>query len=306
MPMTAPIFFWLALVATGQAPAVEPEHAANAVYRELLDGGLTLGGISVPFPAPALNDGLSPEAARAALKKAAGSGSKADDMLSKSVTAPFVVKVRDVTTKGPTLVRAADLWFVVYADLDAIDPAEVSGKAAKPEATEAGNMRFEARRLSADELKARDLDPPPDGEWYARLAGRLLDRITFEVTDRVVVTKSANSIVVASRASEAFDEDGPGANRWRKLFKNAAGQAAAPGPPRPYPGGGGYLKISRLPSPAGALLVESHFAFAEPREWFDGAPTLRSKIGLVAQDQIRALRRELARDRPKAEAGRTK
>ena len=44
-------------------------------------------------------------------------------------------------------------------------------------------------------------------------------------------------------------------------------------------------------------IVEVHFAFAEPRAWFGGAPILRSKIALVAQDQIRRLRRELAERR---------
>jgi hypothetical protein len=50
------------------------------------------------------------------------------------------------------------------------------------------------------------------------------------------------------------------------------------------------------------LLVEAHFAFAEPRAWFDGAPILRSKLSLIAQDQIRRLRRELAEKR-KEETG---
>ena len=40
-------------------------------------------------------------------------------------------------------------------------------------------------------------------------------------------------------------------------------------------------------------------AFVEPNEWFQGAPILRSKFSVIAQDQIRSLRRELARQRPK-------
>ncbi len=301
--MTVTLACWIGLAATAQGPAIEPEHAANAVLRELLDGGLTLGETAVPFAEPAVRDGMPVEARRAALRKVAGSAAKADDLLTKSVTAPFVVRVRDVETKGPTLVRAADLWFVIYADLDAIDLTDAAGPPGKRGGTEAGHMRFDARRLTAEELKARDLDPAAEGEWYAHLTGRLLDRITFDVTDRVVATRSPGSIVVASRTAPAFDEDGPLANRWRKLFKNAAGQPTAPGPPRPYPGGGGYVKISRLESPAGALLVESHFAFAEPREWFEGAATLRSKIGVAAQDQIRGLRRELAKGSGKAQGG---
>ena len=42
------------------------------------------------------------------------------------------------------------------------------------------------------------------------------------------------------------------------------------------------------------LFVEAHFVFTEPHDWFEGAPVLRSKISLIAQDRIRKLRRELA------------
>ena len=45
------------------------------------------------------------------------------------------------------------------------------------------------------------------------------------------------------------------------------------------------------------LLVEVHFIYAEPKTWFNGGPILKSKFGAVAQDRIRALRRELARIR---------
>ena len=62
------------------------------------------------------------------------------------------------------------------------------------------------------------------------------------------------------------------------------------------------MKVSRLATVPGALLVEAHFAFSEPQAWFDGAPILRSKIGVVAQDQIRGLRRELAKSRKAAGA----
>ena len=60
-----------------------------------------------------------------------------------------------------------------------------------------------------------------------------------------------------------------------------------------------YAKISRLKEPEGALLVEFHAAFSEPEAWFQGAPILRSKFAPIAQDQIRKLRRELLKNRPK-------
>ena len=69
------------------------------------------------------------------------------------------------------------------------------------------------------------------------------------------------------------------------------------GPLKPYSGGISYTKISRLALQPGALLVEIHSDFIEPNDWFQGAPILRSKFSVMAQDQIRSLRRELARHR---------
>ena len=57
------------------------------------------------------------------------------------------------------------------------------------------------------------------------------------------------------------------------------------------------MKMTRLQTAPRAMLVEGHFAFAEPREWFSGAPILRSKISLIAQDRIRQFRRGLAKSR---------
>ena len=64
---------------------------------------------------------------------------------------------------------------------------------------------------------------------------------------------------------------------------------------RPYEGGMSYAKISRTELKPRAILVEMHMAFVEPDGWFQGAPILRSKFSVVAQDQVRSLRRELAK-----------
>jgi hypothetical protein len=55
------------------------------------------------------------------------------------------------------------------------------------------------------------------------------------------------------------------------------------------------VKVTRLVEPAGALFVEYHLVFVEPRAWFGGANLLRSKVPILAQSEVRAFRRELAR-----------
>jgi hypothetical protein len=98
--------------------------------------------------------------------------------------------------------------------------------------------------------------------------------------------------VIASRTETAFGGDGAFPNRWFPIKRE--GGRETPGKAESYAGGACYVKITRLGSIPGALLAEAHFAFAEPHAWFESAPILKSKIGVVAQDRVRSLRRDLA------------
>ncbi|HEV3166247.1 MAG TPA: hypothetical protein VGZ22_19635 [Isosphaeraceae bacterium] len=288
----------LGFATKGEAAGLEKEHAANPVYKALMSEGVTLGETPVAFPAPVLRDGMSADDQRAALRKVAGSDEAIEDLLRNSVTAPQILRLHDEGGKDAAIVRSGSLWFVVYADFDRLDPEATLKRVENQGPVEAGNMRFESRFLSEDELKTRGvtLAHAGDGqrEWYTRLRGRLLDRIGFEATSRAFATQSAESVVVASR-TVAFDRDDKAANQWWPIEHRDG--AEVQGKPQPYPAGASYVKISRLGLKPGALLVEAHFAFEEPRAWFEGEPILRSKLSVVAQDQIRRLRRELAKEK---------
>jgi hypothetical protein len=174
--------------------------------------------------------------------------------------------------------------------------AQASGRTAG-----AGNMEFKSRLLTAEELKAygrATLTERNLSRWYTHVYGRLLDRIELGVTSEVVASRTAESMVLASRTDRHFDAVGPFANHWMALRPDGARAA------QPYQGGLSYTRISRLRQPEGALLVEVHAAFIEPMDWFQGAPILRSKFAPIAQDQIRRLRRELQGARAKAAGSR--
>jgi hypothetical protein len=289
----------MAMMGLSDEPAhIEPEHAKNPVYIGVLRDGLTANGATVKLPEPRLRDGQAAEAQRAALREVAGSDQRLDELLRDSVTAPYLIKVRDEKA-GDATIRVVDLWFVVYADIVEFDPAKEAAKADGKD-VEAGNMAMRSRLLKPDELHAAGITPPsrPEGSapavWYAHLHGRLLDRIEFDVTNHVVATRTGDSVVIAARTDPAFDKPGPFANGWKPVGGGSEAGAAA-GALKPYAGGISSTKISRLALKPGALLVETHGAFVEPRDWFQGAPILRSKFSVVAQDQIRTLRRELAR-----------
>jgi hypothetical protein len=274
---------------TPDGPALEAEHARNPVLRDVIESGLKSGGAVEKLPGPTFRDALTADQQLAALRQIAGSERNLQELLRDSVTAPQVLRLHDVKAEDVTL-RAGDLTFVLRSDLDAIQPEEAFAKF-RGQATEAGNMRVEARILSAEDLKGTPAADLAKDEWFTRANARLLDRITFESTDHVTASRSADSLVIASRTDPRF---GPG-SRWPNVWSTVvrAGEPGKPGPSHPYDGGISYIKLSRLKSTPGALIVEVHFALAEPRAWFNGEPILRSKFAIIAQDQVRRVRREL-------------
>ena len=275
---------------------MEPVHEGNQVYVDAIRSGFHADGATIRFPGPILKDGLDANQQHAALLKLSGSERALADLLRDSVTAPFLLKVRDRKMTDAT-VRIVDLWFVDRGDLASLDPVEVASQASG-KAVEAGNMRFESRLLTDDELKPRGKSSHRGRDlarWFVHLEGRLLDRIAVEATNEAVATRTEESMVIAGRTDPAFDSETKLANRWRTL-----GQDGQAGSGHPFRGGLSYAKISRLKQPPGSLLVEFHGAFSEPEAWFQGAPILRSKFAPIAQDQIRRLRRELLKNGPKS------
>jgi hypothetical protein len=277
--------------------AIEPAHAGNTVFNQVLKSGLDAAGTPVKLPPPRFFDGQTPEAQQSQLVEIAGSKRAADDMLRDSVTAPFIIRVNDSKAPGAT-VRAVDLWFVIHGDLKQVDPLKEANRADQKD-VEVANMWFQTRLLPVTELASAGIKPQSSdagaSDWYVHVHAKLLDRIDFEVTNHVVASQSAESVLIASRTEPSFDKPGPIRNAWKTIER--AGSAATPAPARPYSGGASYTKISRAAISPGALIVEMHMAFVEPTEWFDGAPILRSKFSVAAQDQIRALRRELMKRR---------
>jgi hypothetical protein len=296
--MLIPIVY-LAACFAGQAK-IEPPHDQNPVFTKIVNEGLVAGGQTVRLAAPRLVDGQAADIQRAALKELAGSDRALDELLRDSVTAPFTIKVHDVKTTGAT-VRQADIWFAVHGDLKQVDPAREAARTDQKE-VEVANMWFQTRLLKADELRAAGIklaDTSSDGNgWYAHIHAKLLDRIEFEVTNHVVASESSESVVIASATDPTFANAGTLSNGWKSLAPSGSSQTDA-ATRHAYSGGISYAKISRLAFRPGALFVEMHVAFVEPDGWFQGAPILRSKFSVAAQDQIRALRRELAKKRSK-------
>ncbi len=275
--------------APGQDPAPAP---GNATFRVVTGPEFRLGGRLLELPAPALGPEMNAAAQTRAFVELAGSTARAEELLRDSISAPFVLKLRDVPGADGAVVRMAHLVFAVHADLGAIDPEALQPAGGR--AIEAGNMRFEGAAVAAPELTARGIESKPEAPdarhrvAFVHTRARLLDRIAVEATTRIEATWTDDALLVASRTDPAFDGPGPAPNLWQPVQDPAA-------MPGPYAGGAGYVQVGRYRERPGVLVVEARFAFVEPKGWFDGNPILRSKLSLIAQDQIRSLRRELRR-----------
>ncbi len=273
-----PIFTLLLAACLSGQPRIEAAHSHNAVYAQLLDQGLKVGGEKFLLPPPRIMDGQDADAQRTALREVAGSDQALEDMFRPSVTAPYIIKVRDVKTSGG-MIRAVDLWFVVYSDLKPVDLTQEAARTDQKE-VEVGNMWFQTRLLKPDEIQRAGIEPAATATdqktWYAHVHARLLGRIDFEVTNHVVASQSNESIVIASQTDPAFAKEGPNRNGWKEL--TTAGATKGGASVKPYPGGISYAKMSRVAFKPGALLVEMHMAFHEPNEWFQGAPDLALEV----------------------------
>ncbi len=103
--------------------------------------------MTVPLPPPTLARRSGRGGRRRSSCSVAGDERSVENFVRDSVSAPFVLKTRDVKA-GDATIRVADLWFVVRGDLDEIDLKHILGKTGES-TVEAGNMRFTTKILSA-------------------------------------------------------------------------------------------------------------------------------------------------------------
>jgi len=286
-------FLALTLVVIGQTPTGATE-ATNPLYQTILEKGLVAGGVTVKLAPPILRAGQTEADRRAALK--AVITQPMDEFLRDSVNAPFQLRVRDVPYPGG-LIREVDLWFAIHANLDEINLDDLAGKKDQASHAEAGNMSFSIRTLTDPELKIPLKSLPGIIDRHVVSKAVLLDRIEVTTINHVSASKTSGAVLFASMTDPAYSEGGSLSNRWLPLAR--PGEKAEVGSPRTYEGSVAYSRVSPISEKPSILLVESHLAFAEPKGWFNGTAILRSKLGLIAQDQVRQLRREMISRRKK-------
>ncbi|MBX9580800.1 MAG: hypothetical protein K2X87_10875 [Gemmataceae bacterium] len=280
----------LPLVLSLTLAATASHEAENPLYKSLLDPGLTVGpDLRVKLPPPVMPDGLDAAKQKAVIQQVIGADYDYAEFTRKSVVAPSLLRIRDVSPSDPKAPsRGVDVYFVAYGDLKATDDEKFLDRLVNT-----GKGEGKARGLNREELAKRQIgfkEGDEKKEGYGQVEFDFLEKVRLKITGHAMWSKTADSVVAAAEIDPRFRGDPEFPNEWRPIV--AEGGAKKVGPPQPYGGGGMYLKITKLAEPGGALFVEQHIVFAEPTGWFDGANLLRSKLPLVVQSNVRDMRRE--------------
>lgn len=288
----------LALLFLLTAAAEDAHEKINPLYRELRQTGVAVADkVHLRLPAPTLVDGLDAKAQKAVIDGVAGNDYDPQDLLRKSVTAPFRLQVRDLDPPdAQSRAFGVDVWFVAHGDLEAITRKEFLEKL-----QDSGDKDRKFHVLTEAERAKRKLGAASEGkveERYTHSAFTLLNDVRLSTTLHTEMSRRPESILFASQIDPRFAGDADFPNSWQAVTKDDDGKVVL-GPPHPYAGSGSYLRITRLNKEVAGredgLLVEAHLVFVEPRAWFRGTNLLRSKIPTLVQDQVRSFRRELDR-----------
>jgi hypothetical protein len=277
---------------------------ASTAAADVIEGLVTRGvpfqsGAAVVLPKPQMPDGLARDEQQRVLAKAAGKH-PLDRFTRQSVVAPFSFEITSVDdASGKRQGQRVDFCFVAYGSLAEIIDQDLFGDLASTgESGQDESAHASARTLTPEELRARKLAPEKTAgreESYVLVDLPILNRVQLRGIGHALREKRAKSMVAGITLDEQFRDDRQFANTWSPISRGAAGKLTV-GKPSVYSGLGGYIKVTELDEPAGALFVECHLAFDEPEAWFGGKNLLRSKLPLVLQDNVRTFRRKLANE----------
>jgi hypothetical protein len=271
----------------GDAPTVE-----NPLAKELVTKGLVLPQGPVLLPAPVMPDGLAAAEQTAIIKKLYPNYQL---FIRNKDVSPHKLTITPVEGKDKERIgQKVDLYFVAYGKLDSAVSNDVMEQLLGNPKNNIG--KGNAAFLSDDQLKMRDITAVKSKgleERYTILNFELLDKVQLSGVGRAFKTNGATAIVSAMQLDPRFANDKQFPNQWRPVdLKNGK---KVIGQPKDYEGFGGYVRMTELKEPAGALFVEFHLVMNEPREWFDGRNLIKAKLPLAIKTRVESFRRQLSK-----------
>jgi hypothetical protein len=285
--------------------ATGAESSDNPVLTDLVQNGVAMPNGAgenkiIKLPAPTMSDDMTAEAQTEALSKLAeDNNSTLEQFLQKNSAAPIALKIR--TLRGANAAfRTIDVGFVAHGTWETLTSKKFGDgivNTKKKENEEKGKTLSKSGFLTPEEMKARNLDTKPqDGreDRFFYTTFTLFDMVEVSATRYAVLTKTPTSILLATRVDPRFITDAEYPNQWRSVGRDATAKPIY-GKPQPYTGAGFYVKVTKLKKPADVIFIEYHSAFQEPKGWFDGENTLRSKLPTIIQHEVKQFRGKLGK-----------
>ena len=278
-------FFPAVLLLSAGFSSAAKDHGDNPLLKELTKEGIDIGTKArAVLPAPTMADGLSAAEQKKALDELVKGSYELDDFTRKSVVAPYILRIRDIKPFDPQApARGVDFWFVAYGDWKKVADKDFIDKAWGSTTSDS-----KATPLTAKDLAKRKIAEKPN-EAYGHGTFALFSKVQISSTGHSSWSKTDDSFLVAARIDARFDKDEEFPNQWRSMTKNDSGNIEY-GPAHHYHGAAYYLKMTRLATPQGAILLEGHVVFTEPMGWFNGENYLRSKLPAGMLNQVKGLR----------------
>lgn len=312
--------------------AAEEAGNENQLLQQLIQLGVRFPGkMTVKLPEPELVDGLDESQQRKVLGQIAQRHGW-EQFVRDSTVAPFRLKQAYLKDRqGRRVGHAVDLWFIAHGPLRIFQETSRAKDVFGTAWTGGNRSDVTIQELNGPDVLARGIKKiDEDVEKYALVAFSLMNKVYVQGVGHVRRSHTDQSVVIAWELDPRFNKDAHGEapdaldvlprqsdyrenglgeapvqtedsksrryNCWRPIETTKLGRRKQ-GDPRPYQGYGGYLKITDLSVPEGALLFEAHVVFHEPTDWFRGSNFLRSKTPLMVKESINTVRRKLASKR---------
>jgi hypothetical protein len=281
----------LALVSAGEPEAPAP----NPLLKQLVGEGFPIpGGAQLKLPAPFMTDGMTAKQQEEVLAKATEK-IPVEAFLQKSDTAPISQKVTSVDDPDKERrIQMVDVSFIAYADFKSVlkqenlDPLLEGDHKDRPVVDSALTPEALAKR------GIKLLNETNVEERYYPLEFTLLDKVRITGATHTIRTRTADGLVAATVLDPRFAKDEEFPAQWRLVDRTSDKEQL--GPAHVYAGLAGYVKITELKAPAGALFIELHYALEDPYAWYDGKNILRSKLPEAVREKVQAFRRKLAKN----------
>ncbi len=291
----------MAMVSSASAQGV----ANNSVFADLLQRGVPFGGGFRRLPPPTLPDGLNANQQKAAIGAviALKAGKPTYDAFTQNnLNAPYVMVIDDLNPPfggAGQPGHSINLWFVAWGNLNVITDPKFLKAQFQPDP----NDHIDVLQPTDLPMGIQTQKIPGGGDWFVHGQFMILSndqRVQVRGTAHVMETTNNDSGTLGAIVDPRFNQNPNFPNEWRPVVRNANGQVqrgpngkALLGQPSPYVSAGGYLKVTKLIQPAGALLVEYHLVYDEPAGWFGDRNILRAKLNMKAQDDVRMFRRKV-------------